>query len=1172
MNIIDNMKSSMSKFIDDRQHYDSINTLRSNTTVLMPNGFRVFCEAEQKWYQMSCSNPNDPATYEWTEELTDARALVIDCGLFSQLPKTYTQEQAEEFYTIISSAVNADMKPIKSVYLKICTDDTSGAKVYQYYTASITTRQTLVGERYIYSYNITAISKTISGDVYVYILDIDDDESHNKSAVMRYDVFPDRGSSWFSGTGITGTFTEGTLFQSSGVDNAIVGDMYMNTSTSNVYTCVTEGTPNVAKWSYIGSIKGMKGDQGVQGEQGIQGIQGLQGVSITNVEINEENHLILTLSDSTIIDAGEIINDVTNYEDLNNKPKINGIELIGNKLTSDLGIAIPTVTNDLTNVLKSNYDTAYTHSQSAHAPSNAEANIQSDWNETDNTSDAFIKNKPTSLPASDVSAWAKEPIKPTYTASEVGLGNVDNTSDLDKPISNAASTALGNKVDKVTGKGLSTNDYTNAEKDNVASAFKYTKFEGNAIEFYNTQSITSSSVPTFTIDLPVDWVLDLSQTTLVQNFIWSDELYSNSTNPNLDGLPVLVLAISDNTNATYSFLNMNTLIDVYVGGNTNSASVAVNDTTGEITCNVKVSSVTNNAITTKSDGLHVDISSKANIVHNHTTTDITDFPTSMPASDVSSWAKATDKPTYSQSEIGLSDVPNVTTNDQTPTYSEASTLATLTSGEKMSIAFGKIKKAITSLISHTGNISNPHSVTKSQVGLGSVDNTSDLDKPVSTAMNNALALKANTTDVNNALDSKANITDLYALGIDYDNGTSGMTAENVQEAVDELDNSKSDTNHTHNYASSDSAGGSATSAKKLDNTTAIGSATQPVYFNANGVPIPTSYTVEKSVPSDAKFTDTTYGVATVSTNGLLSSTDKKKINIAEPQFAYCTADASSSGYYKITINNASAWMMSFDVRIYHWYHCYNLCVSGYNYGENHWSSPKVITASSTSPTKYMPVTFGYNSDGKLWFAVPAAPYTGILITDMNQGLNAPITDFSGLFTVEKVTELTGTTQTTVNAYRPVYVNEGLVVTTVPTSATATGTKGEIAYDSNYMYTCIATNTWKKTAFDAYTYSTTETVVGTYNGKPLYRKIVDCGALPNNTTKEIIHGIANINIFTNITGSAWDSNGTTIPLPTASLTSPVVMYSDKSKIYITTITDRSTMINSNVIIEYTKTTD
>lgn len=42
---------------------------------------------------------------------------------------------------------------------------------------------------------------------------------------------------------------------------------------------------------------------------------------------------------------------------------------------------------------------AYDHSQAAHAPADAEANVQSDWNETDTSSDAYVKNKPTSLPA-----------------------------------------------------------------------------------------------------------------------------------------------------------------------------------------------------------------------------------------------------------------------------------------------------------------------------------------------------------------------------------------------------------------------------------------------------------------------------------------------------------------------------------------------------------------------------------------------------------------------------------------------------------------------------------------------------------------------------------------------------------------------------------------------------
>lgn len=35
---------------------------------------------------------------------------------------------------------------------------------------------------------------------------------------------------------------------------------------------------------------------------------------------------------------------------------------------------------------------------------------------------------------------------------------------------------------------------------------------------------------------------------------------------------------------------------------------------------------------------------------------------------------------------------------------------------------------------HVSNTNNPHSVTKAQVGLGNVDNTSDLDKPISTAV------------------------------------------------------------------------------------------------------------------------------------------------------------------------------------------------------------------------------------------------------------------------------------------------------------------------------------------------------------------------------------------------------------------------------------------------------
>ena len=110
-----------------------------------------------------------------------------------------------------------------------------------------------------------------------------------------------------------------------------------------------------------------------------------------------------------------------------------------------------------------------------------------------------------------------------------------------------------------------------------------------------------------------------------------------------------------------------------------------------------------------------------------------------------------------KSQVGLGNVPNVATNDQTPTYSDTTTLVTLSSGEKISIAFAKIKLAITTLINHLANKSNPHGVAKSQVGLGNVENKSsatirgELTKGnVTTALGYT---PANQTDMTNAQDA-----------------------------------------------------------------------------------------------------------------------------------------------------------------------------------------------------------------------------------------------------------------------------------------------------------------------------------------------------------------------------------------------------------------------------------
>lgn len=92
------------------------------------------------------------------------------------------------------------------------------------------------------------------------------------------------GGRWYAGTGITGTSTTATTFSGSGVSSAVVGDMYLNTSTYNTYRCTVAGAPSVAKWVYTANIKGQTGAQGPQGPQGETGGTGAQGVSVTGVE------------------------------------------------------------------------------------------------------------------------------------------------------------------------------------------------------------------------------------------------------------------------------------------------------------------------------------------------------------------------------------------------------------------------------------------------------------------------------------------------------------------------------------------------------------------------------------------------------------------------------------------------------------------------------------------------------------------------------------------------------------------------------------------------------------------------------------------------------------------------------------------------------------------------
>ncbi|MBR0062214.1 MAG: hypothetical protein IJP68_12135 [Selenomonadaceae bacterium] len=91
---------------------------------------------------------------------------------------------------------------------------------------------------------------------------------------------------------------------------------------------------------------------------------------------------------------------------------------------------------------------------------------------------------------------------------------------------------------------------------------------GNTIQFWTSDDTTGT--PAYTVDFPEEIFLDQVRTVFVQSFVWSNATYPGSTNPNLDGKPVFVLAVKGdketNPTLTFSFVNLEGLIVTYTAG------------------------------------------------------------------------------------------------------------------------------------------------------------------------------------------------------------------------------------------------------------------------------------------------------------------------------------------------------------------------------------------------------------------------------------------------------------------------------------------------------------------------------------------------------------------------------------------------------------------------------
>ncbi len=116
------------------------------------------------------------------------------------------------------------------------------------------------------------------------------------------------------------------------------------------------------------------------------------------------------------------------------------------------------------------------------------------------------------------------------------------------------------------------------------------------------------------------------------------------------------------------------------------------------------------------------------------------------------------------------------------------------------------------------------------------------------------------------------------------------------------------------------------------------------------------------------------------------------------------------------------------------------------------------------------------------------------------------------------------------------------------------------------------------AKDFSTYSTEETIIGTWiDGKPIYRKVIDFGALPNSTTKTYNTGDLKIDTLINMNGMSESTTGFISGIPFVYIDNvnygiSIQYNKNTNQISVKTGYDRSAQTKTYIILEYTKTTD
>lgn len=313
----------------------------------------------------------------------------------------------------------------------------------------------------------------------------------------------------------------------------------------------------------------------------------------------------------------------------------------------------------------------------------------------------------------------------------LGLNLVDNTRDLNKPVSNLTQDALDEKVDKEAGKGLSSNDFTTAEKNKLSGI--QAGAQVNVATDLGVGTRTTTSVPV-TSSTGTAATLPAATTSLAGVMTSADKT-------KLDGI-----ATGATANATNAQLR---------DRSTHTGEQAISTITGlQTALNSKVDKVTGMGLSQES----FTTSEKNKLAGLESSKFKGEFislaalQSALPTTEVGSYA-------YVDQGVGQEVVKYIWDSTDTRWVLQQGESAVLTPADVKSLyeanantnAFTDAEKTklsgiqtgaqvntVTSVAGKTGAVT----LVKGDVGLGNVDNTSDASKPISTATQTALNTKA----------------------------------------------------------------------------------------------------------------------------------------------------------------------------------------------------------------------------------------------------------------------------------------------------------------------------------------------------------------------------------------------------------------------------------------------